>query len=320
MPLIDMSLAELKKYTGRNPKPIDFEAYWERALIEMRATDPQWELKPAKFSAPNVECYDLFFTGVKGGRIHAKFLKPAQIRGKIPGILQFHGYTGNSGDWQSKLNYVNMGFAVAAMDARGQGGLSDDTNPVTGTTMCGHIVRGLSDDNPDNLMFRQIFLDTAMLARVLISMDFIDETRLGALGASQGGALTIACAALEPRIKKAAPTYPFLSDYKRTWEMDLAKDAYEELQTYFRQFDPCHEREDEIFTKLGYIDLQYLAPRIQAEILMGTGLMDTICPPSTQFAVYNKITSKKNVILYPDFTHEDLPGFADEVYQFMSKL
>jgi cephalosporin-C deacetylase-like acetyl esterase len=125
------------------------------------------------------------------------------------------------------------------------------------------------------------------------------------------GALTLACAALEPRIKKASALYPFLSDYKRVWEMDLAKDAYAEIKTYFHHFDPRHERENEIFTKLGYIDIQHLASRIQAEVLMGVGLMDTICPPSTQYAAYNKIRSQKETVVYPDFGHEGLPGFQD---------
>ena len=77
---------------------------------------------------------------------------------------------------------------------------------------------------------------------------------------------------------------------------------------YFRHFDPLHEREDEIFTKLGYIDLQYLAPRIRGDVLMFVGLMDTICPPSTQFAAYNKMTANKQLAIYPDFGHEHLPG------------
>ncbi len=50
---------------------------------------------------------------------------------------------------------------------------------------------------------------------------------------------------------------------------------------------------------------------------MGTGLMDTVCPPSTQFAAYNKIKSPKDVVIYPDFGHEHLPGFDDMTYQFM---
>jgi len=66
----------------------------------------------------------------------------------------------------------------------------------------------------------------------------IDETRVAATGGSQGGGLTLACASLEPRINRAAPAFPFLCDYKRVWEMDLAQGAYEELPNYFRQFDP----------------------------------------------------------------------------------
>jgi len=33
---------------------------------------------------------------------------------------------------------------------------------------------------------------------------------------------------------------------------------------------------------------------------LGVGLMDTVCPPSTQFAAYNKITSKKTLSIFPD--------------------
>jgi cephalosporin-C deacetylase len=102
--------------------------------------------------------------------------------------------------------------------------------------------------------------------------------------------------------------------------MDLDKAAYQEIANYFRAFDPRHEREDEIFTTLGYIDLQFLAPRIKADLVMYTGLMDTICPPSTQFAAYNRITSPKQMVIYPDYGHEGYPDQSDLVYQFMMQL
>ena len=186
--------------------------------------------------------------------------------------------------------------------------------------MRGQIIRGLEDPDPKKLLFRSIYLDTAQLARIVMSFSEVDPTRVGATGGSQGGGLTLACAALEPRIRRAASVFPFLCDYRRVWEMDLAKDAYDELRTHFRFFDPRHEREDELFTKLGYIDCQHLAPRIKAEVLMFTGLMDTICPPSSQYAAYNKIRSKKSVIIYPDYGHEGLPGLSDTVFEFMRGL
>ncbi|MDX9956844.1 MAG: acetylxylan esterase [Clostridia bacterium] len=316
MPLLDMPLDELKKYSGRNPRPHDFDVFWNKALKEMRDTDPNVLIEPATFTTPFADCFDLWFTGVRGARIHSRFLRPKKIEKPIPAVLQFHGYTGDCGDWSSKLAYVAAGFAVAAMDCRGQGGLSEDVGGIKGNTFSGHFIRGI-DDDPDNMLMRHIFLDTAQLAAIVMAMPEIDENRIAAMGGSQGGALTIACASLEPRINRLAPFYPFLCDYQRVWEMDLAKDAYEELTTYFRQFDPLHIREKEIFTKLGYIDLQHLSRWIKGKTIMATGLMDTICPPSTQFAMYNKITSEKQLVLYPDFGHEGLPGFDDAIFTFM---
>ena len=319
MPMIDMPLEELKAFQGRNPCPEDMDRFWEDAIAEMKAVDAAVELIPANFTTPFADCFDLWFTGVRGARIHAKFLRPKSLKGKAPAILQFHGYTGNCGDWVSKLPYVAAGFMVAALDCRGQGGLSEDAGGVKGNTHNGHIIRGL-DDKPENMLMRHIYLDAAQLAGIVMGLEEVDETRVAAMGGSQGGALTIACASLEPRICRLAPMFPFLCDYKRVWEMDLAKDAYQEIRTFFRMFDPRHEREDAIFEQLGYIDLQHLSKRIRGEVLMAVGLMDAVCPPSSQFAMYNRITSKKQIVLYPDYGHEGLPDFDDIAYKFMSEL
>jgi len=320
MGLFDLPLEELYKYQGRNPRPADFDAYWDAAIAEMRNTDPRVEMIPSAFQTPFAECFDLYFTGVRGARVYAKYLRPKKApKTPHPAICMFHGYSGSSGEWTDKLPYVALGFSVAALDVRGQGGLSEDVGGVKGNTLRGHIIRGL-DDEPDELMYRQIFLDTAQLAGIVMGMPEVDENRVGATGMSQGGGLTLACAALEPRIKRAAPVCPFLCDYQRVWEIDLAVNAYEELKQYFRSFDPQHLREKETFTRLGYIDCQHLAPRIKGEVMMAVGLMDQICPPSSQFAAYNKIRSPKSLRIYPDFTHEYYPGFPDEIFQFMAVL
>lgn len=319
MPIFDMPLDKLLVYKGTNPKPHDHEAYWAEGLAEMHALGTGCDLKPADFKAPGVDCFDLTFKGVGGAKVYAKLLMPAG-KENCPGLLRFHGYKGNSGDWMNYLAYAQAGFVVAAMDCRGQGGKSEDVGGIYGNTLFGQIVRGLHDEDKNKLLMRAIFLDTAQLARIVMALPQVDETRVGAYGASQGGGLTLACAALEPKIARLAPIYPFLTDYQRAWDMDLAVDAYEELRDYFRRFDPQHKREKEVYAKLGYVDVQHLAERIRGETLMLTGLMDTICPPSTQFAAYNKITAKKAYELWPDFGHEVLPGWEDMIWAFMQPL
>ncbi len=319
MPLVDLSLSELHNYRGRNPRPDNFDEFWDAGLREMQAIDPKVELKAHNLAQPIANCFELRFTGVGGARIFAKLLIPKILDKEAPALIGFHGYSANSGDWSDKLNHVARGMVVASLDCRGQGGLSEDVGGVVGTTLNGHIIRGLND-RPEKMLYRQIFLDCAQLAGIVMDLPEVDAERVGVTGGSQGGGLSIACAALEPRIARAAPVYPFLSDYLRVWEMDLATNAYSELRNFFRNHDPRHERKDELFRQLGYIDIQNLAPRIQAEVLMGVGLMDSITPPSTQFAAYNKIRSKKQTVIYPDFGHEGLPGLNDIIFEFMGEL
>ncbi len=311
-----MPLDELKNYHGAMTKPDDFDAFWDDALASLDQLELNLSITKADFQVPFATCYDVYYNATDGARIYAKMIKPNSLTAKAPAVLRFHGYAGDSGDWTGLLNYAAAGMIVLAMDCRGQGGKSTDVSQVKGGTLYGFIMKGV-DSGRDALYFKHVFLDTVLLARIALDMPDVDSNRVYACGASQGGALTLACASLEPRIRKLVPVYPFLCDYRRVWDLDLAKDAYIGLREYFRHFDPRHEREDEFFSTLSYIDLQFLTSRIQGDVLMSTGLMDTICPPSTQFAAYNNIMSSKKMDIYPDFAHEHLPGHNDRELAFL---
>ncbi|MBM7692068.1 cephalosporin-C deacetylase [Peribacillus deserti] len=316
----DMPLDQLKEYMGTNPKPIDFDQFWDRGLRDLENQSMVYELVPSEFKSGIADCFHLYFTGVGGARIHCQLVKPKNQEDKGPGLIWFHGYHVSSGDWVDKLGYAAEGFTILAMDCRGQGGLSEDHTQARGTTLKGHIIRGIEEDNPEKLYYRNVFLDTVQAARILFSMENVDEERVGVQGASQGGALAVVCSALEPRIKKTAAVYPFLSDYRRAWDLDIGNSAYEEIHYYFKFIDPTHKREAELFNKLGYIDIQHLAGRIKSEVLWAVGMEDNICPPSTQFAAYNKITSPKQLAVFYEYGHEHLRTFGDRVHSFFFEL
>lgn len=317
--ITDKQIETLLQVEGKNPRPTDFDSYWNESLAELDTVLPNVELIPAAFQTPYATCSHLYFTGTGGARVHAKLLRPKTITTPTPVLLKFHGYSGNSGDWSRNLALVAAGFTVAFMDARGQSGLSEDVGGVKGTTIFGHIVRGLALENdPKHLLFRHIFLDTVQLGRAVLSLPDVDADNLNVTGASQGGGLALACAALEPRVKRAFVAFPFLCDYQGVCMMGRDQEAYNELREYFRKYDPHHENEANIFERLGYIDVQHLAPRIRAEVVMAVGLKDDVCPPATQFAAYNRITSDKSLLVYPDFAHEDLPGYEDKLFSFLT--
>ncbi len=320
MPAFEMSLEKLREYKGCSPLPSDFNEYWHKAMAENEETGLNYTLTPACFKAKGTECYDLWFNGVGGARIHCKFLKPSGITEKIPAIAVFHGYMHNAGEWFLRLPYVLEGMAVIVMDCRGQGGLSEDVYKGSGPTVFGHIVRGVTDENPQNLYYRNVYLDAVKTVKILMSMNYIDSERIAVTGRSQGGALALAAAALVPQIKLCAPQYPFLCDFKRVVEMDLNQAAYEGLYYYFKKCDPRHLNEQEFFNRLGYIDIQNHTPNVKANVLWQTGLMDHLCPPSTQFAAYNKLISEKEMLLYPEHDHEQIEYANDEIFMFLGKL
>ena len=311
------AIEELLTYGGVSPHPKDIDAFWDDALKELQSIDPAPIITPAGVETPYAAGYDLYFTGTKNARIHAKLLRPRVSTGAA--LLMFHGYRSNSGLWLDKLPYAALGMTVAAMDCRGQGGKSQDMGVYPGNTQFGHFLRGV-EDGKNALLFRDIMLDTVQLYRVVAGLDGVDAARIGAFGGSQGGGLALACASLVPVLARVAVAYPFLSDYRLVWQMDGGGIACAEMREYFRKFDARHLDEDAFFTTLSYIDIQNMTHRIRGKTMMGTGLQDIVCPARAQFAAYNPITAEKNYQLYFDYGHEALDTYLDDVFAFMQQL
>lgn len=311
-----MKMKDLENYSGSGIKPADFDAFWEDGLREMESLPLDYILDPVDIPSQVANFYHLTFKGVGGATIHCQLITPKETVGRnFKGLLQFHGYHTDSGDFQDKIGWAAEGFVVLAMDARGQGGLSEDRTQTSGGVMKGLIIRGI-EEGKNNLYFRQVFLDTAHAARILKSMDFVNENRIYAQGASQGGGLTIACAGLVPDLYRIYVSYPFLSDYRKAYSLGAQTSAFEEIPYWFQFRDPLHKREKEIFDTLEYIDIQHFAPRIKAEVCWAVGMQDTIVPPITQMATYNNITTKKNLIVLPEYGHEYLPKVSDDMRSY----
>ena len=311
-----MDIKEWDDYQGSGIKPPDFDIFWEDGLREMEALPLDYILEPVAIPSQVANFYHLTFKGVGGATVHCQLITPKETAGKkLKGMLQFHGYHTDSGDFQDKIGWAAEGFVVLALDARGQGGLSQDCTQTNGGIMKGLIIRGM-EEGKGNLYFRQVFLDTAHAARILKEMAFVDETRIYAQGASQGGGLTIACAGLVPDLYRIYVSYPFLSDYRKAYALGAQTSAFEEIPYWFQFRDPLHKRETEVFDTLEYIDIQHFAPRIKAEVCWVIGMQDTIVPPVTQMATYNKLTSKKQLIVLPEYGHEYLPKVSDEMRSY----
>ena len=107
-------------------------------------------------------------------------------------------------------------------------------------------------------------------------------------------------AALDDRPALTMPGMPFLCHFERPLEISRAQ-PYWEIAEYLRTHP---SRTTQVFNTLSYFDNLNLADRITCPALFSVGLIDEICPPSTVFAVYNRLTVPKNIGVFPYHAHE----------------
>lgn len=320
MPITEDEIEQLGEYMGSTPIPDDFDAFWRERLVEADRVPLDYTLTPSEIPpCGHCDYLDLWFQGMGGARLYAKYLKPC-VNHSVPLVLQFHGYPGASRSWLEQSSYAGMGCALLALDCPGQGGKGEDYGGYNGTTVAGHIVAGL-DGPPEDMYYVRLHQNIRILCRIVRELEGIDLNRVFINGASQGGGLGIACAALNPElINRAAILYPFLSDYRMVWELGADQIAYEGLRYYARWFDPDGTRQNEWMAKLSYIDTMNFAHMVQCPVLFGTGLSDEVCPPVTQCAVYNRLTCAKHRYLFEGYGHEEIQAFDDLILDFFGRL
>ncbi|KRK81115.1 acetylxylan esterase [Companilactobacillus nodensis] len=298
-----MPLKDMETYTGQNDPPKDFDEFWDNNIKQL-STTYNYKLTPQNFNLPMVNCFELTFEGTNGASIYAKCIFPKSDTA-VPVVFNFHGYMGQSSDWSTLLQFPAAGLGIVAMDTRGQSGKSTDGKSFRGNTVKGQVIRG-AIDGKDNLFFKDVYLDVYQLVEIISEQSFVDENKLYSYGGSQGGALSLVAAALNPRITSTVAIYPFLSDFKRILELGDQSEPYDEFFRYFKFSDPFHRTEQEILNTLSYIDIKNMAHRIKGKVKLITGLEDNVCFPSTQFAIYNRLNCPKEHLIMPEYGHEDM--------------
>jgi cephalosporin-C deacetylase len=128
--------------------------------------------------------------------------------------------------------------------------------------------------------------------------------RVAVTGASQGGGISLAVAALVPDLWAVLADVPFLCDFPRaTQTADLA--PYTEIVHYLKIH---RDHTGSAFSTLSYFDAAGLVRNAKAPALFSVGLMDEICPPSTVYAAYNNYGGQerveKQIVEYPFNDHE----------------
>lgn len=286
----------------------DFDEFWQRTLDELAAVAPEYSMTEEKDkSNKGGKVYRVKMKSLGGVEVQGYLTMPAKASKKhtMPVLVHYMGY--GSKPWHAEP-YEGMERIEFVLSTRGQG-LNEPTN-----TYGDWAVYGLG--NRDSFYYRGAFMDLVRAIDFVCTLPEVDQRYIFAEGGSQGGAFTLVACSLDKRIRAAAPWIPFLSDYP-----DYFKIVHWPAEVIFKKQQETGISNRDLYKMLSYFDVKNFTRRITCPILMGVGLQDPTCPPHTNFAGYNLISSQKQFVIYPECGHDTRhPDWDDRQRDFFRKI
>ncbi|HIM37769.1 MAG TPA: hypothetical protein EYM38_07095 [Dehalococcoidia bacterium] len=278
--------------------PADLMEFWERTKKELAKTELNASLEEVPdLSGRDYTTYGVAMDSFQGHRIRAWYSVPKDVSAKrgLPAVLAVPGYGGAK---PIPTYLATAGFAILTLFPRGQGESLEEWALEFGTKLTYHI------EDKEEYYYRGAYMDCLRGLDFLCYRQEIDSERLGMWSRSQGGGLTLATAALDPRLQVAVAEEPFLCNYPVA--IDVETRPYAELGEYLAQHP---EQRQSILRTLAYFDPINLAESISCPILMDIGMKDPTCPYPTIMPVFEKIPGHKAIHVYPDLNHNPCTDF-----------
>ena len=263
----------------------DLQQFWDKARKELAATPMRPVVRELTERQGEKRAFVAQVRGLDGDLVQIDYTVPRRP-GKYPVHIINMGYSSKPWD----LDLSDNGWIDVIVSSRGQG-RNDATNRF------GDWIRfGLQ--SPDTYYYRGAYLDCPRAIDYLVTLPEVDADNICLEGGSQGGAYSMAAAALDHRIRAIACYITFMSDFPDyfqivDWPYSSVRAKQQELGL----------TDDEVYRTLSYFDIKNLAPWIECPVYLGMGLQDVTCPAHTVMSGFNLVTSPKELHIYPHHGH-----------------
>lgn len=294
---IEEKIKHLEAYRPELTKQEDHDVFWERTMKKAKEKALNASLHELDYPIKQVRAFDLTYHGFDETPIQAYYIVPKQHQEKLPCLIFFHGYAGHKNSVSHYMKWLIQGYAVIAVDCRGQG-RTGDYSKYSSDEMGTWVTKGILDK--DEYYYRKVYVDGVRAIDFACSRPEIDPNRIAIMGASMGGGITLAVAALDDRPKLAVADVPNMCD------IGLAmKQKFDGSLTVVEKFLHRHpEAIEQVYSTLTYFDNLNLCGNITCKTRISVGLLDLICPPMPTFGVYNRILALKSMEVYPFSGHD----------------
>lgn len=295
------------KITPAEPRPADFDSFWEDKLKELAAIQPNSQLEPGESNKSNVDYWKITLDNIRGTHIQGQLARPKQ-GDKFPALLipQWAGVYPLQKSWATER--AAEGWLVLNIEAHDLP--IDRPEAFYKEQLTGPLKDywAIGNDDRDTSHFLRMYLSCCQAVRYLTERPDWDGKTLVVSGVSQGGQQTLTTAALCPKITAALALVPAGCDMLGP-EVNRAP-GWPAWYSQIAGKNPQKVREAS-----RYYDVENFATRIKCPVLVGIGLIDQVCPPAATFAALNQIQSPKEIIVLPQSEHQETHNSQRPYYQ-----
>ena len=167
---------------------------------------------------------------------------------------------------------------------------------------------GIADK--ESFYYRSVYAGCSRCIDFLCSLPEWDGKNVGVTGGSQGGALTIVTAALNPKVTFCAPFYPALCD--------LTGFCHGRAGGWPKYFQKGKEADGAEKT-LQYYDVVNFARKLKCPVFFSFGYNDDTCSPTSTYSTFNEIKAPKKLAVTPTSGHWRFPETNDEAMEWMGQ-
>jgi cephalosporin-C deacetylase-like acetyl esterase len=283
-------------------EPADFDAFWSAGKEALAKLPVDAKLTPMpEVSNGKVDCWHVSLQNVNAdttgvSRFFGVLCEP-KGEGPFPALLQVPGagvraYRGN-------VEMAEKGIITFQV---GIHGLPVNLDPSVYEALGAAALNGYPTfnlDERDRYYYRRVYLGCVRANDFLTSRPRFEGRTLGVTGGSQGGALSIVTAGLDPRVKVLAAYYPALADV--TGYVKGRAGGWPHMFKEEKRRLPLR------IAHIGYYDVVNFARRVKVPGLYSWGFNDEVCPPTSMYAAYGVIPGEKSLLLALETGHYTTP-------------
>ncbi len=270
--------------------PSDFDTFWSSTLAEARGVslEPTRRLLPERCT-DKVNVYEVSFQNLRwNSRTYGILCIPTKP-GKYPALLRVPGagvrpYQGDV--WTASQGAITLEIGIHGVPVTMEQKVYD--NLMEGALNC---YWEANMDSRDRSYYKRVIVGAVRAIDYIASLDEWNGTSLGVTGSSQGGFLSLACAALDKRVTFYGAVHAALCDHTAS-----LKGVACGWPHYF-YYDVKHADAKKIETSRYYDGVNF-ARRIQCPGWFSFGYNDDVVPPTTAYATYNTVTAPKELHVY----------------------